>query len=164
MAEWWTLNASPVIVLARVGYEHLLLELPDRVVIPQAVAFEIEAGPEGDAARRVLASGRFTVSDTPSPPLEVVAWDLGRGETSVLAHAIANPGWTVILDDAAARRCARSYALPLKGTLAVILLARKRGLIPSAAELLRMLRNVGFRLDDTIIRQALAQTTGEKWP
>jgi len=46
----------------------------------------------------------------------------------------------------------------------VALLARRRGLIPSAAELLRMLRNAGFHLDDTIIRHALAQTTGEKWP
>jgi predicted nucleic acid-binding protein len=68
------------------------------------------------------------------------------------------------VDDAAARKCARSFSLPVKGTLAVILLAHQRGLVDSAAELLRSLQRAGFRLDDRVIREALAQVTGEIWP
>ena len=69
----------------------------------------------------------------------------------------------VILDDAAARKCARSFDLQLKGTLAVVILARQRELIPSAADVLRSLLRTGFHLDERIIRQALSRTVGEKW-
>ena len=70
---------------------------------------------------------------------------------------------TCILDDAAARKCARSFSLAIKGTLAVILLAKQQGLIPSAAEVLRSLRATGFYLDIQTVREALARTVGEEW-
>ncbi len=37
-----------------------------------------------------------------------MAWDLGAGESAVLTWARRNPGFTAILDDRAARRCAES--------------------------------------------------------
>ena len=67
------------------------------------------------------------------------------------------------LDDAAARKCARSFDLRLKGTLAVIILAKQRGLIPSAADVLRSLLRTGFRLNERTIREALSRTVGERW-
>jgi predicted nucleic acid-binding protein len=162
VTERWVLNASPIIVLARIGQEQLLHTLADEVVIPRAVAVEIEAGPADDPARQCLASKQFTIVEvTPVP--EVLAWDLGAGETAVLSYALKEPGWTVILDDAAARKCARSFGLRLKGTLAVIILARQRGLIPSAAQVLRSLLNIGFHLDENVTREALCRTVGEKW-
>jgi predicted nucleic acid-binding protein len=162
VSERWVLNASPIIVLARVGQEHLFDALADEVVVPRAVAKEIEAGPADDPARRSIAGGQFTIVDaTPAP--EVLAWDLGGGETAVLSCAMEESDWTVILDDAAARKCARSFDLPFKGTLAVVILARQRGLIPSAADVLRSLLGSGFHLDEDIIREVLARTVGERW-
>jgi predicted nucleic acid-binding protein len=67
------------------------------------------------------------------------------------------------IDDKAARKCARSFSIRVKGTLGVIILARQRGLIPSAADLLRELRRNGFRLDDRLIRETLRRTVGEAW-
>jgi len=163
MSEQWVLNASPLIVLARVGQAHLFTALAEKVVVPRAVVAEIEAGPGDDAARRWLRNAPLPVVETtPHPQLQ--AWDLGAGETAVLTYALATPGWTAILDDGAARRCARSFAVPCKGTLAVVILAKQRGLIPSAAEVLRALLANGFRLDETILREALARTVGEPWP
>jgi len=56
MPERWVLNASPIIVLARVGQEHLFDALTDELVVPRAVAEEIEVGlvndPVPKAARR----------------------------------------------------------------------------------------------------------------
>jgi len=164
MPERWVLNASPLISLARIGQEGLFQSLAERVVLPRAVVNEIEAGPADDPARSAITTGKLTVVETPPPPAELQAWDLGDGEMGVLSYAVANPGWTVVVDDAAARKCARSFSLPLKGTLAVILLARQRGLVSSAAELLWSLQQAGFRLDDSIIRDALARVTGEIWP
>ncbi len=121
MSERWILNASPLIVLARIGCEHLFSALAEQVVVPRAVAMEIMSGPGEDQARQALTAGRFTVVDTPPPPAAILAWDLGNGETAVLSLALAETGWTAILDDEAARKCARSLALPVKGTLAVVL-------------------------------------------
>ena len=50
MSKRWVLNASPLIILTRAGYEDLLLRLPEQVVVPQAVETEIQAGPAGDPA------------------------------------------------------------------------------------------------------------------
>ena len=164
MAERWVLNASPVIVLARIRQEKLLFELPDEVVIPRAVAVEIQAGPAEDQARQALEAGRFTIVDTPPPSATLLAWDLGAGETAVLSFAIAEAGWTAILDDAAARKCARSFGLPIKGTLGVILLAKTQGLLSSAADVLKSLQSIGFRLDDKVIAEALRHVVEEDWP
>jgi predicted nucleic acid-binding protein len=156
-------NASPVISLARVGQVELLAHLPQQVVIPNEVAEEISAGPENDPARQIVESGLFKVVKTPAPPPEIFAWDLGKGETAVLSFALENPDWTAILDDNAARRCARSFSIGIIGTLAVVILAKQYGLIESAAQVLRALQSNDFRLDEAVIRSALKQTVGEKW-
>jgi predicted nucleic acid-binding protein len=77
---------------------------------------------------------------------------------------LAEKGWTAILDDAAARKCARSFSIPVKGTLGVIILARQQKLIPSAAQVLFSLQTAGFYLEDQIVREALDRTVAEKWP
>jgi predicted nucleic acid-binding protein len=144
MSERWVVNASPLILLAKIGHHHLLSQLPDELIVPQAVVDEINAGPLTDAARQLLA-------DSPLPLLPVVAdpmvltWDLGAGETAVLSYACNHPGWRVVVDDGAARRCAHALGIPLVGTLGVILRARKANLIPSAASLLKSLLAHGFR-------------------
>jgi len=163
VAEKWVINASPVIALARVGQVELLTRLPEQALIPQAVAEELSVAPEDDPARIALESGNFKVVKTPTTPDAILAWDLGMGESAVLSYALANPTFIAVLDDGAARRCARSFSITVTGTLAVVILAKQHGLIESAAQVLQALRGVDFRLDDAIIRDALARTVGEKW-
>lgn len=163
VAEKWILNASPVIALARIGQVELLARLPELAALPQAVAEEISVAPEDDPARQAVKSGIFKIIKTPAVPDNILAWDLGKGESAVLSYAFANPEFVAVLDDGAARRCARSLSLPVTGTLAVVILAKQHGLIESAAQVLHALRGVDFRLDDKVIRDALARTVGEKW-
>lgn len=163
MADQWVVNASPLIVLAKVGQAHLLSALASQVIIPWAVAHEINAGPPDDPARLWLAGAKLPVVDVPFLPPELLAWDLGAGETAVMSYALVNPGWTAILDDNAARKCARSFGIPVKGTLAVVILAKQNGLVTSAADVLRQLQDHGYRIQATIVRDALARTVGEKW-
>lgn len=157
MIERWVLNASPLISLAAAEYEHLIRQLANEVVVPLAVASEILAGPADDRARAQIAGGEWTVSDTPPAPDDLLAWDLGAGETAVMAYALANPGWTAILDDGAARRCARVFSIPVKGTLGIIFLAKKSGVIDSAANVLQALRRQGLRLDDRLMASVLRE-------
>jgi predicted nucleic acid-binding protein len=158
----WVINASPLICLAKAGYSDLLLKLPEKVLVPQAVVDEIQAGPLGDPAQVAISTGKFHVFENLFAP-EIIAWDLGKGETAVLSYALANPGWTAIIDDRAARKCARSFSIPIKGTLAIVILARKGGLVDSAADVMRSIQAAGLRLEDDVIRAALKQTVGEDW-
>ena len=131
--------------------------------MPETVLAEINAGPADDPARQYLAEASLIVVSVAPGPL-ITAWDLGAGESAVLAHTLAHPGWKAVIDDGAARRCARALAIPFVGTLGIIIRARQTGLIPQAAPLLKELKNRGFRLDDGVIRIALQETLGESWP
>jgi predicted nucleic acid-binding protein len=135
------MNASPVIALARVGQVELLVRLPKQFVIPRSVADEMLQAPEDDPARRAIEGSVFKIIETLAPPAQILAWDLGQGET--------------------ARRCARSLSLMLTGILAVVLLAKQYRLIDSAAQVLHDLCGADFRLDDNTIRGALERTVGK---
>lgn len=164
MTERWIINASPLIVLAKVKQTTLLSDLTDEAVIPRIVVDEIMAGPDDDPARIWLARQKqLAIVDVPDIPAELSAWDLGAGETAVMAYALAQPGWTAILDDNAARKCARSFGIAVKGTLAVIILAKQKNLIPSAAEIIRQLQSHNYHIQDSVVREALARTVGEQW-
>lgn len=162
MTECWVINASPLILLAKIGHHHLLGQLVDELIVPQAVVDEINAGPHDDAARQLLADSPLPIVPVVANP-RVLTWDRGAGETAVLSFACDHPGWRVVIDDGAARRCAPALGIPLIGTLGVILRARKANLIPSAASLLKSLLVHGYRLDEALIRTALLQTVGEAW-
>ena len=162
MTNRWVVNASPLIVLAKIDSLHLLTELADEIVVPRAVVTEINAGPADDPARLFFDSNPLSIVSVVGEPM-VLAWDLGSGETAVLSHALTYSGWKVVIDDGAARRCARALDIPLIGTLGVIIRARQVGLITSAAPLLKELQTHGFRLDEWIVREALLKTVGEEW-
>ncbi len=163
MVDRWVVNASPLIVLAKIGQVDLLTALADEIAVPDAVVREITAGPADDPARSWLSEPKIPIVSVPNLPVELLAWDLGAGETAVLAYALINAGWTAVLDDNAARNCARSFSVPVKGTLAVVIQAKQHGLIPSAANLIRQMQQHGYRIHDAIVREALAKTVSEQW-
>jgi uncharacterized protein len=114
VSEVWIANASPVIVLAKVGYLNLLTELSTELLLPTLVAAEILAGPEADPARRALQEG-WGLRTAPSAIAdELLKLRLGAGETAVLALARESAPRTAILDDAAAapprEKCRRRQA------------------------------------------------------
>ncbi len=163
MSERWVVDASPLILLAKINRLDLLDQLSVSFVVPDAVAAEILAGPLDDPARRFLETGLAVRVAVPPHPL-IAAWDLGSGETAVLSHAFTHPPYKAIIDDGVARRCARTFAIPLAGTLAIILAARQKQLIPAAVPVLQTLLSHGYRINDAVLRHALRETVGERWP
>jgi predicted nucleic acid-binding protein len=61
-----------------------------------------------------------------------------------------------ILDDLAARRCAATLRIPVRGTLGLVLIARQRGRIPAARPVLEGMRASGMYLSDSVMNKALA--------
>jgi predicted nucleic acid-binding protein len=152
----WVVNASPLILLTRVSHISLLQELCSELVIPGGVAKEILTGPANDLTRIWLnEKGSPLIRDLEQVDPVVAGWDLGLGESQVISWAYKNPGFEAILDDRAARKCALSLKIPVRGTVGVILLAKKDGRLAKATPLLNQLIQVGFRIDPELIRTAL---------
>ena len=157
MPEHPAVNASPLIFLSRAGLLDMLKLEGEEIVIPKTVAEEIRRrGADDLTVQAIERTTWLTVIDAPSIPDTIRAWDLGEGEASVLAWGYANPGTVIIVDDLAARRCAATLGIPVRGTLGLILTAKKRGVIPEARPVLEKLRQSGMYLSDRILNQALA--------
>ena len=92
------------------------------IVVPRGVAQEILAGPENDAARLAIEGNMFRLVNVQEPTPELAAWDLGLGETAVLSFALEHPDWTAIIDDGAAPKCAVTFGINVKGSLAIVAL------------------------------------------
>jgi predicted nucleic acid-binding protein len=157
----WVVNASPVIVLAKAERLDLLSHSCREVLMPEAVVAEILAGPPGDRARQAIEGGWGRQVACPDVPPRLLEWGLGAGETAVLALA-AGRKLTAVLDDAAARTCARALGIEVIGTVGAVLRAKKKAIIPSAADVLNALRTAGLYLDDEVVRTALS-AVGERW-
>jgi len=83
----WVVNASPLILLGDIGRVHLLDALCESLVVPDAVAAEVRAGPHEDAARRWLsAEGGSYVHEVGVVAAAIAGWDLGAGEGAVLTR------------------------------------------------------------------------------
>jgi len=65
-------------------------------------------------------------------------------------------GFTAILDDRRARAFAACNGVPILGSLRIIVMARQRGLIPSARPALEKLRAAGAWVSDKLIDRAIA--------
>lgn len=157
MPEAAVVNASPLIHLAKAGLLELLRTVGEQVVVPHAVADEILAKGKDDITVRCLQTFPWLeIVQTPVIPAEVAVWDLGPGESSVIAWALAHPGSTTIMDDLQGRRCVFALHLPLIGTLGTVLLARRRGAIDHARPVVEQLVAHGMYVSPDVVDAALA--------
>lgn len=157
MADVWVCNASPLILLHRIGHLRLLSKLCNSIVIPQCVIEEVLPY-EDDMTEWKAFLGFPNVSKLNNAIIiepQIAGWDLGKGESEVLSWAVKHPGYEAILDDLEARKCARTIGVQLRGTIGIILLAKEKGLIPKATPLARALIDAGLRFDTKWLDAAL---------
>lgn len=148
-------NASPLITLGKVPAITLLEGMCSELVIPEGVVRELNQGPANDPARLwIHREGASFVRRLDEIPSLIAAWDLGRGESEVISWAYLNTGYEAILDDRAARNCASSLGIPVRGTIGLILIAKKEGLLSEVKPLLDKLSEEGFRIDPELLRMA----------
>lgn len=149
-------NASPWIVLARTGQLELLRALAPRIVCPDAVAEEVRGKGLADPAAQALAEIDWVDIIPPlAIPLSVLSWDLGPGESALIAWGLQNRPCTLVVDDRRARQCAELHGLEIRGTLGVILAAKQKGLIPLARPVLERIRSAGLFMSEPLFRNVL---------
>lgn len=144
-----------MIHLSRIGQVTLLRQLYAEILVPNAVADEVVRH-VADELGAGLASGWLKrAKPIDLARVDQIERDLGgRGEAEVIGVALEIESAIVLIDERAARAYARSRGLQVRGTLGVVLHAKRRGLIERATPLLDDLRRSGFWLDDSTYRRA----------
>jgi hypothetical protein len=147
--------------LHQIGQLSILPALAGSIIVPPAVVVELDAG---------IAKGL----DLPQPeklkwikiqaPISAMAvsliTDLGPGESQVLMLALEMPERVALLDDALARRVAIAKDIPIKGTLGLLLDAKRAGHLSAVRPSLDSLQELGFRLAQQT-RDAVLKLSGE---
>jgi len=154
-------DSSPLIVLLKSDLEYILPELYKEIIMPEAVWQEILSGRNDDIAKQKLPLLPW-IKRTPTTTSSVTIenYNLGKGETAVLNLALITFESRVILDDFAARKCAKALGIKFFGTGGLLILAKQKGLIDSVSDALEKVQNAGLWLSDTIT-ELLKQKAGE---
>jgi predicted nucleic acid-binding protein len=152
------IDSSPLIGLALVDGLVWLPKLFSQVLLPESVKQEVLPGkdaPGENAIAQAIGEGWVTVWPHPiSPQLDI---DLDAGETDCINIGLTDPDQVLlIMDVRAGRAVAKEKGLHVIGTAAIIGLAKKQRLIPSARAVFEVLHSSDFRISATVINQILA--------
>jgi len=155
------MNASPIICLTNAGITDILPSLFKDIVVPEEVKREILVKGANNLKEKVFASYQWIrlVDDIVIAP-QVASWDLGQGESAVISFVLENPDFWAVIDDREARRCAMALHCRHTGTLGIIVLAKRRGVIPSIRGYIERLKEAGLWLSDELVDQ-VCRKSGE---
>lgn len=156
-------NSSVLIALSSIGQLSILTQrFPSKILIPQAVWYEVVETGAGRAGATEVAAGLnvwLTVQEVENKTLiSVLQQDLDQGEAEAIALFFEQPSEALLLDEKKARQVARRMNLPILGTLGLLIWAKRQGVIVSLQEQLDALRTVAkFRLSQEVYNEALRQ-------
>ncbi|QYX31763.1 DUF3368 domain-containing protein [Sphaerospermopsis torques-reginae] len=150
-------DTTPISELAKVDHLDLLPKLFGKVVIPQGVFDELQVGTH-PAAKLVQDLSWLEVVTVNNQQLvrelqQSFKLDLGESEAIALAEEI--DASQLLIDERAARKVAMTRKLPLIGTVGVLLLAKRRGLLDSVKDVLDEMQAQGMRISDHLYVQVL---------
>lgn len=151
-------NSSPLIIFSKINRISLLEELFGEVYIPKAVFEEVTRGRKGT---EIVKNKWIKVKDVKDKDfVEYLSKMLGKGEAEAIILAKEHKS-RLLIDDAEGRKHAELLNLKFIGCLGLLKLAKERGLIKSAGEVIEEMKNESFYIDEGLIT-ALLESIGEK--
>ncbi len=158
MAQIVIADASPIIILSRIGGLDWLAPLFGKVWLTKIVRDELLTGgkPGEQVILAALEIGVLAVldQDWPTP----IFSELDEGEASTIRAALHLPEKCLLLmDERLGRMVAQEQGLAVAGVVGLIGIAKKRGLIPSASVVFEHLLETDFRIAPDLIRGVLRQ-------
>lgn len=154
-------NTSPIQYLHQLGLLELLNKLSSEVVVPSAVLQELNVGrANGVNVPDISQINWIEIREPESKQVLQLVTDLGAGEIGVLALTLENDGYVAVLDDGLARQFAQNLKIPFRGTLGLLLDAKKAKYISEVSPLLDRLDDLGFR-QSRQTRNAILKLAGE---
>ncbi len=156
------LDTSPVQYLYQLGLFDLLPIMHEEVIVPFAVASELERGrQQGISLPDVWSVPWINVCAAQCPNWSSAVTGLGRGEVEVLSLGMERKTALIIVDDSLARCHARRLSLRYTGTIGVLLKAKEMGHISALRPVIHYLNELGFHLDRGTW-DAVLKVAGEK--
>ena len=76
---------------------------------------------------------------------------LDCGEASAIALALEKEDCLLIVDEQKGRKEANHLKIKITGTLGILVLAKEKGLISSASEILKQIQNTDFRISQALL-------------
>jgi predicted nucleic acid-binding protein len=151
-------NTGPLIALATVERLDILKNLIGKIIVPEAVHFELL---EGGASQAGVASYKQATwikvqpLSAPLDPLLDKVLDTGEASVIQLAREYQVP---VLIDERKGRKIAREiYQLPVIGTARILVEAKRHNLLDNVQEIIQLMRNNGYRIHDTIVSYILKE-------
>jgi predicted nucleic acid-binding protein len=153
-------DSSPAISLAVIKKLHLFEDLYHQVVIPEAVFNEITFHDKPFSKDLNIYFKNKIKKVTNDMAVEMLLSDIGKGEAEAIVLAKELKADFIIVDDLKARKLALINGLEVRGTLGILLEAKKKGFIENIKPLIKMLVDNGIRINEKIIRMTL-EAAGE---
>lgn len=155
-------NSSPLVDFTTLGRLDLLQKIYGTLVIPEAVYQEVRVVGQGYPGRAAIEQANWIVRETVSDRTAVAALhSLGRGEAEAIILAVENPGALLIVDDRRGRLAALNMGANIIGTLGVLLVAKRQGLLTTIKPEIESLQTrLGFRIGEDL-RARVLQEAGE---
>ena len=149
-------DTSPVCYLILIGEVELLPKLFGEILIPSAVAAELD-DPRGPATLTAWMSRPppwlriRQLSDRPVPPALAL---LEAGEQDAISLALELQADVVLLDERAGRRAAEQLGLRVTGVLGILEAGSRRGLVDLSRAIDRLSRT-SFRVSKRLVQLLL---------
>lgn len=143
-------NSSPLIAFERLNRLDLLQSLTGTLLIPTAVQREVFGA---------KALPAWIVEQPITQALAQMAFSprLGQGEREAIVLALEVGDCTLLLDDLAARRTAEALGIAVVGTVGLLVLAKRRGLLSAVKPSLDLLATYDFRISPQLYARILAE-------
>jgi len=156
-------NATPLIYLAKIGRIQILKNIFQSIQVPDEVKIEVvdrgkeKKYPDAYVIEEAFNDGWITVGNLTkdnekraSVLTEATGIDLGEAEAILLTRQKAEE--TILMDQAHARTVARQFGLKPRGTLYLILVSTRRGMLSKedAKEDLSRLVEANFRINTKV--------------
>jgi predicted nucleic acid-binding protein len=157
-------DTGPINYLVLIDAIGVLPKLFERIFVPVAVHAELIDTEAPEKVRAWIGQAPAWLEVMPNPESDNASPEertLDEGERAAIALARAVSADLVLMDDRAGVAVAQRYGLAVTGTLGVLELASRRGLIDLASALTR-LKTTNFRYPPQLIDALLARWLANK--
>ena len=155
-------NSSPLIHLSKIGLLHILHEIFDDIIIPEAVYQEcVVQGDHRDDAKMIDDAPWIRVKQIKNEYTHLkkaFLKDIDQGESEAIVLALQESADLILLDEYDARELARNHDLRITGVIGVLMKAKKIGKIDDLRKHLDALRSSGFWIND-ILYEKICKTS-----
>lgn len=159
-------DTTPIISLLKIGQLNLLEKLFQRVMIPEAVYYELTSDgrfqSEAEQIQDSVFIEKVKVTQTKYVELLRRATGLDIGESEAIIYTDENHAELLLMDEAKGRQVAKQMGLKIMGTVGILLAAHEEGLLrkEEILQCLDILRNSGRHISEALYEQ-LIEKLGE---